>query len=1466
MFVTNAISNKETFWGKCAGDIDEPVDDVFAWMWMGCSYERMKLHREKHGDLLRQSDASEVSRNQIFQTEQKLAPGFANRWYEVESTWVKLQDNGSIVQAFRPTVKGDTGLFTPGSLGAFHTGMYHFEQVAPRITRFTLVQKTICVGIAQWFLKMLVKTAFSVVLRVQDKFRRVDSVIDKEIRNVLAARIRDSEPSEQDVFESCGFIKKNFDQGAQKNLVKALPPASPHVAYYCGTLESKGQTGASARRAACGKAVGVIDTSADDAAAWTFEFCSRARVRTHNEFNADMPRFISRRTGSDSFVSGLLVRLPFPFWPREFVVGVSWSKRENGAISVFINSVDEDVDYGMSTGWTVRASTTAVSDIVPNNGPNSCTITFHQQVDSRGFIPVAVVNSKVTYSLSIVDDMREVFQRDEEIDVESRRALFATLKAHEDVGNALSQDEKVVFDVIVASVQTDTAALKQTVEGVSDHLIEIYRLPHPKVSDPVARTKTMLLRPTSFAHHRQRSPVYALEVTVDADIIECVAWNLLKCSRRRMQSFFDCDGGATRREKLLSCRRRETTDVFLMHHPALGASIEKRFISESLWERKDDGSSYVVVEQQKGGDGASTRRRTKEKAKLLKRNLKKFATTFVSAQALQGSIPQTKIMMKFMPEDSHLHLHQEEQALAAARILSEMRRYFDKSAEIDRGRRGTFGVIMKANKEAYDDDETKMLAEGTAMFEIFQTLPSKFILLSTPITTGKIAFKRGDPNAWGWSSGIVRADASEITSYLWDPLRRAGRRHDDLEKRIVEERNEHHRLVYNWKKTAKVIGDRDFLARAIWKKTDTENFVVVVFPAESPKCPPRHGVIRAKYPSVTRISSTEKNMCLVETLIHPDWGGAMSPVLTNLYSNRNLSRVTEVQQYFAGLRRLEVYDEKDGVAVGENFMLRIKEERDTMSAERKHQTRVATVVNNHAGLKEFVAKYSWFPSLVEAMLSNWLRDPRKVQSKVDNLSKKEATKIGHSLSAILRVRKVPQVGVDVWVREYPALVELAKRERFFVPMAVIIGQRKIDKALWGMAWKVGFGATLGVLDVATDIFAIANFTMQGNHRYASAVIASVSVSMATQAFCIYVMKKKRGVLVVSKEFFFLFTGLKPAIDAFRVLSGTKARTGDLFDPLTELLSFKMIEIVAEAIPSSLVQIYAMLSSSGHQSSGSSISILVSIVTISLGAVTIAFDLDSDPDRRMHSPDFYGYVPSTSGQRTVVFFSMFFFTACHIMVRMLGFVLLALVSPALAQAVFLGDICFFLLLKALSGDLRYWVPLSAVPSWTVSIMTRMFGKIMVDFTASLHFRHAQEVGGLYWSLCLVLGQMTSFVAVQLYSRMPEATSSNDLWAFMGALETAFVICFAIFFASIKQKYRATFFSTTTAKQFRIKDFREAKSDFARSNILKLHPSYYKSVRGEVEQWVRENYETWIEEKPDWFTERARKKIPKDMIPT
>ncbi len=126
------------------------------------------------------------------------------------------------------------------------------------------------------------------------------------------------------------------------------------------------------------------------------------------------------------------------------------------------------------------------------------------------------------------------------------------------------------------------------------------------------------------------------------------------------------------------------------------------------------------------------------------------------------------------------------------------------------------------------------------------------------------------------------------------------------------------------------------------------------------------------------------------------------------------------------------------------------------------------------------------------MLSNKLFDTVEIETKLDNLSNAEALTIGKSLSFTLMDRLVAAGGIDLWVHQYPALADFQKRHRFFLPLALTIGQRKLDEAPWGLALKVGLGALLSITDVVTDIYAIFMLRKQSKKKFANAIATSKS--------------------------------------------------------------------------------------------------------------------------------------------------------------------------------------------------------------------------------------------------------------------------------------------------------------------------------------------------------------------------------------
>lgn len=263
---------------------------------------------------------------------------------------------------------------------------------------------------------------------------------------------------------------------------------------------------------------------------------------------------------------------------------------------------------------------------------------------------------------------------------------------------------------------------------------------------------------------------------------------------------------------------------------------------------------------------------------------------------------------------------------------------------------------------------------------------------------------------------------------------------------------------------------------------------------------------------------------------------------------------------------------------------------------------------------------------------------------------------------------------------------------------------------------------------------------------------------------------------------------------------------------------------------------------------------------------ISLDYDCSPVKRKFTPQFYGFVPNDSMRRFLVFVCMVLFAALHIALKLLGVALLATLGPIYVSVIMATDLFLFLGYKLLRRDMIYWIPKA---SWTISISFRVALKILTDFTVSIQHRHLYEMGGLYWSCNLIIGHISCFVAVNLYSALNHAENAIDssfLWTLVVILELSFVFFFALFLLSIKRSYISTFFTTMTGPQFACDVYRRAQSDEVRFDIFVHNESYYASIREELRVWLAADWERWtVDEKPQWFTPRLLASIPEDLLP-
>ena len=231
--------------------------------------------------------------------------------------------------------------------------------------------------------------------------------------------------------------------------------------------------------------------------------------------------------------------------------------------------------------------------------------------------------------------------------------------------------------------------------------------------------------------------------------------------------------------------------------------------------------------------------------------------------------------------------------------------------------------------------------------------------------------------------------------------------------------------------------------------------------------------------------------------------------------------------------------------------------------------------------------------------------------------------------------------------------------------------------------------------------------------------------------------------------------------------------------------------------------------------------------------------------------------------------MFVYSSSHILMKLGSVALLAVVSPFYLGLYFLADMGLFFLYKLVRRDLTYWVNIpSQAKSIFISCILRVTMKCVVDFTVFLQGRHAFEMGGLYWVANLFLAQSSCYVFAYLYvvSDVSDKLSPELIMGAIVALQFIFLLSFGRFLTTINRKYLSTFLGTVRGCDYLAVCFNDPdSSDLVKFDIAaEHHPFYYWRIRGAMKVWYAENWQRFVDEKPEWFVKKASR-LPPDLIP-
>ena len=142
----------------------------------------------------------------------------------------------------------------------------------------------------------------------------------------------------------------------------------------------------------------------------------------------------------------------------------------------------------------------------------------------------------------------------------------------------------------------------------------------------------------------------------------------------------------------------------------------------------------------------------------------------------------------------------------------------------------------------------------------------------------------------------------------------------------------------------------------------------------------------------------------------------------------------------------------------------------------------------------------------------------------------------------------------------------------------------------------------------------------------------------------------------------------------------------------------------------------------------------------------------------------------------------------------------------------------------------------------------------------------RLGGAYWLFGLALSLGSLPLAANYYenSEGSEEAITQLAWNSCVVLLPCSLSLILTFFVTMNKKYRSTFWTLKRGKDVTLGHMNSSE-DARRALIFIKSRRHWKQIEDKVEEWVRENWERWMNEKPKWLDENMKSKIPLEMIP-
>ncbi|GMH53091.1 hypothetical protein TL16_g01370 [Triparma laevis f. inornata] len=1177
-------------WAMTVTKVDLSAESLFAELWLLDTYARKA---ESKGIKIRQVwNNLDGTRGLQFTTSVGLPGGFQDRLFETWMTWEELIDEEgrrTFIIAIAPLetyegthheVVGAENMVDGTSEGVF---------IVKELTENTCEYARAQMGDLKLSSRMPVSALEVVAMMqmgqanvLQEKLRRNGKEVDREGVVALAEIIGDRRevPLMEDqapAFERCLAMLGDGGYGDEEWKLsvlgwKVLESPSPDVRMLIKYNPPKNGE----RSVGTGMGLGVVDCSAEEVAAWVMDYCSNERMRISEEEGNPARLELRKKARVNERTFATVKKMPFFLDNRELVFRQIW-KSEEGKVLVAVESVADKVDYGVKPK-TTRGLTRGLwlfRDLLVRGGAKQCRVTFVTQLDAGGSIPTWVVDKKIPLALTAVQEAIEEFRQDEKVDAAELRekATFMRERGQDEV---YSEEENALLERVRQKFEF------KEVKGWK-------QLKSPDV----------FVKMESIHEDGSAAAIGRAVTVVDATIEDCAAWEVTRMTRENMKLHYDF-GGIDRKVVKLS----DHSELF---HNAIDFGVRsfapREWLAKSTWKMVDENTIIVGVEDiedddfpigcKKGYVRASSIAFWKYKRLPEENGFPQTSVTYCQQIDLKGFIPSFAMNSRIVQ---------------TLEYLSTMRKKFDKSLEIDEGRRAEIVEKIKQEEEA---GEVEALAQVEALFEDKQGWERPPRIFGSADSKVQVAAVGG--KAWCKTSVKIRTEIEEVAAFLWSFGSRANMEISGDVERTFEEDEEgaggFRKIVKRCQRVAHH-RDRSFMSEMSLQRADNDTITLKLSPisekAKNGRATERargsvsnSDSIEAKETVVIRLRRLGAGRTKLEFACEIDLKFGASRGVQKIFVERRLGEIIEISIYFQRLVPLEDFTAEDGQALGNDLLWKAEHSK-------KRVERLKEVVEKSRTLQELNLKYPWMKAMLATALEGNIHMNRAMGTKLICVSEKEAMQIGKNLLA--------EAGVNEWRVQNPAVKELMEEQAWFEPMAVVVSKGIVKTASWGMMARVIVGAVLSMTDLATDLLVLRQFWFDEDLvSYKNAQLVSLSVSLGIQLALALFQTHKKGMLRVVKECLIVVVGMKAPWDAYRVAMGAEQEKGSILDAWSELIWSKCIEIFSESIPGIIIQSSAILSTmdSGREVLSRSIfSLVISLLTTGFVSATLSYDFDT----------------------------------------------------------------------------------------------------------------------------------------------------------------------------------------------------------------------------------------------------------------